>query len=61
MKAAQCKASSGHSALEVRLNRAIKEVEKYKTELCKAQAESKVTQTVIDACRILKRYTHTCM
>ena len=43
MKAAQRKASSGHSAVEVRLNRAMEEVEKYKTELRKAQADSKVT------------------
>ena len=44
MKAAHRKAASGHSAVEVRLNRATEEVEKYKTELRKARMDSKVTQ-----------------
>ena len=42
MKATQKKAASSQGALEVRLNRALEEAEKYKTELAKARAESKV-------------------
>ena len=42
MKGRQKKASSQQSVVEVRLNRALEEVEKYKVELTAAQARSEV-------------------
>ena len=42
MKGRQKKASSRQSVVEVRLNRALEEVEKYKVELTAAQARSEV-------------------
>ena len=47
MKAAHRKAASGHSAVEVRLNRATEEVERYKAELRKARTDSKVLLTIL--------------
>ena len=44
MKTTQKKAVSSHSALEVRLNRAMEEVERYKTQLQRTKTESKVRQ-----------------
>ncbi len=42
MKGSQRKAASTQSSVEVRLNRALEEVEKYKAALHKARADSKV-------------------
>ena len=42
MRGRQTKARSQHGAAEVRLNRALEEVERYKTELTAAQARSEV-------------------
>ena len=42
MKSTQKKATSNQGALEVRLNRAMEETEKYKTALQKARVDSKV-------------------
>lgn len=43
MKGTQRKAASQQSAVEVRLNRALEETEKYKSALQKARADSKVS------------------
>ncbi len=60
MKSTQKKAASSHSALEVRLNRAMEEAERYKTALQKARADTKV-QLCVCVCVYIRVCVHACV
>uniref|UniRef100_A0A4W4GJB2 Uncharacterized protein n=1 Tax=Electrophorus electricus TaxID=8005 RepID=A0A4W4GJB2_ELEEL len=61
MKRAQKQAASAHSAMEVRLNRALEEAEKSKTDLSKLKQSSKVLEWPHPTAEFLIEFSHLAM